>query len=54
MAAFVLLRLAGLAVEPRYAELARAALEPVIAALGGLEALAETAQAIIDVGRWWP
>ena len=30
------------------------ALEPVIAALGGAEAVAETFRAIQDVGRWWP
>ena len=30
------------------------ALAPVIAALGGPEALAETFRAIQDVGRWWP
>ncbi|RME77121.1 MAG: hypothetical protein D6784_04300 [Chloroflexi bacterium] len=30
------------------------ALEPVIAALGGAEAVAETCRAIQDVGRWWP
>jgi hypothetical protein len=27
---------------------------PVIFALGGIQAVAETAQAIQDVGRWWP
>jgi hypothetical protein len=31
-----------------------AALSPVIEALGGREAIEETAQAILDVGRWWP
>lgn len=31
-----------------------AALEPVIATLGGAEAVAETCRAIQDVGRWWP
>jgi hypothetical protein len=31
-----------------------AALAPVIAALGGPEAIAETCRAIEDVGRWWP
>ncbi len=30
------------------------ALAPVIAALGGEEAIAETCRAIQDVGRWWP
>lgn len=30
------------------------ALAPVIAALGGKEALFATAQAIIEVGRWFP
>jgi len=30
------------------------ALEPVIAALGGSEAVAESAQAMLDVRRWWP
>ncbi|NPA91581.1 MAG: hypothetical protein GXO55_09070, partial [Chloroflexi bacterium] len=30
------------------------ALHPVIHKLGGEEAIAETARAIIDVGRWWP
>ena len=30
------------------------ALAPVIAALGGEEAIAETFRAIQDVGRWWP
>jgi hypothetical protein len=30
------------------------ALAPVIAALGGPEALEDTAQAIEDVGHWWP
>jgi len=30
------------------------ALAPVIAALGGAEAVAETCRAIQDVGRWWP
>jgi len=30
------------------------ALAPVIAALGGEEAVAETFRAIQDVGRWWP
>jgi hypothetical protein len=30
------------------------ALEPVIATLGGVEAVAETFRAIRDVGRWWP
>ena len=30
------------------------ALTPVILALGGPEALEETARAIVDVGRWWP
>jgi hypothetical protein len=30
------------------------ALEPVIAALGGEEAVEETFQAVQDVGRWWP
>jgi len=30
------------------------ALEPVIAALGGVEAVTETFHAIQDVGRWWP
>jgi hypothetical protein len=30
------------------------ALEPVIAALGGEEGVAETFHAIQDVGRWWP
>jgi len=27
---------------------------PVIAKLGGAEAVAETFRAIQDVGRWWP
>jgi hypothetical protein len=27
---------------------------PVIFALGGLQTMVETAQAIRDVGRWWP
>jgi hypothetical protein len=27
---------------------------PIIATLGGLEAVAETYRAIQDVGRWWP
>jgi hypothetical protein len=31
-----------------------APLAPVIAALGGPEAVAETCRAIDDVGRWWP
>ncbi len=31
-----------------------AALAPVIATLGGPEAIAETCRAIEDVGRWWP
>jgi len=31
-----------------------AAFTPVILALGGPEALEETARAIVDVGRWWP
>jgi hypothetical protein len=31
-----------------------AALAPVIAALGGPEAITETCRAIEDVGRWWP
>jgi hypothetical protein len=31
-----------------------AALAPVITALGGAEAIAETCRAIEDVGRWWP
>jgi hypothetical protein len=31
-----------------------AALAPVIAALGGPEAIEETCRAIEDVGRWWP
>ena len=30
------------------------ALEPVIAALGGAQAVVETFHAIQDVGRWWP
>jgi hypothetical protein len=30
------------------------ALAPVLAALGGPEAVAETVRAIQDVGRWWP
>lgn len=30
------------------------ALAPVIDALGGSEAIAETCRAIHDVGRWWP
>lgn len=30
------------------------ALQPVILPLGGEAAAAETAQAILDVGRWWP
>jgi hypothetical protein len=30
------------------------ALVPVIEALGGRDAIEETAQAILDVGRWWP
>ncbi|MFN3763285.1 MAG: hypothetical protein ACK4WK_08815, partial [Anaerolineae bacterium] len=30
------------------------ALEPVIFALGGAEAVRETFRAIQDVGRWWP
>jgi len=30
------------------------ALVPVLSALGGAEAMAETARAIQDVGRWWP
>ena len=30
------------------------ALVPVLAALGGTEAMAETFRAIQDVGRWWP
>jgi hypothetical protein len=30
------------------------ALIPVITALGGVEAIAETCRAIKDVGRWWP
>jgi hypothetical protein len=30
------------------------ALVPVIEALGGREAIEETARAILDVGRWWP
>jgi hypothetical protein len=30
------------------------AVAPVIQALGGLEAIAETLRAIQDVGRWWP
>ena len=30
------------------------ALVPVLAALGGAEAVAETFRAIQDVGRWWP
>jgi len=30
------------------------ALSPVIARLGGQEAVAETFRAIQDVGRWWP
>ena len=30
------------------------ALEPVVARLGGEEAIAETFHAIQDVGRWWP
>lgn len=30
------------------------ALSPIIATLGGAEALAETCHAIQDVGRWWP
>ncbi|MGC1722190.1 MAG: hypothetical protein WA746_24660, partial [Isosphaeraceae bacterium] len=29
-------------------------LVPVLAALGGTEATAETFRAIQDVGRWWP
>ena len=31
-----------------------ATLGPVIAQLGGVQAVAETACAILDVGRWWP
>lgn len=31
-----------------------AALAPVIAVLGGAEAVAETSRAIRDMGRWWP
>ena len=30
------------------------ALRPIIVALGGEEAVAETIRAIQDVGRWWP
>ena len=30
------------------------ALAPIIAALGGPEALVETFRTIQDVGRWWP
>jgi hypothetical protein len=30
------------------------ALAPVVAALGGAQAMAETFRAIQDVGRWWP
>jgi hypothetical protein len=30
------------------------ALVPVLAALGGDQAVAETCRAIQDVGRWWP
>jgi hypothetical protein len=30
------------------------ALSPIIAALGGAEAVVETFHAIQDVGRWWP
>ena len=30
------------------------ALVPVLATLGGAEAVAETCRAIQDVGRWWP
>jgi len=30
------------------------ALVPVLTALGGAEAVAETIRAIQDVGRWWP
>ena len=30
------------------------ALTPVVGALGGAEALAELAEAIDDVGQWWP
>jgi hypothetical protein len=30
------------------------ALVPVLAALGGAEAVAEAFRAIQDVGRWWP
>jgi hypothetical protein len=29
-------------------------MEPLISALGGVEALAETLRAIQDVGHWWP
>jgi hypothetical protein len=31
-----------------------AAFAPVIAALGGAEAIEETGRAIEDAGRWWP
>jgi hypothetical protein len=30
------------------------ALSPILIALGGTEAMVETACAILDVGRWWP
>ncbi len=30
------------------------ALAPIIAALGGAEAICESCRAIQDVGRWWP
>jgi hypothetical protein len=30
------------------------ALSPILIALGGTEAVVETACAILDVGRWWP
>jgi hypothetical protein len=30
------------------------AFSPVLIKLGGAEAVAETARAIQDVGRWWP
>ena len=44
-----------LAARPRKELLANLkALVPVIHALGGREAIAETFRAIQDVGRWWP
>jgi hypothetical protein len=30
------------------------ALAPLIASLGGEQAIAETARAVQDVARWWP